>query len=72
MRKVIKLQNLDCANCAAKIEQAVSKLDGVTEVKVNFMGQRMTLTAPDDRFETVREAAWKAARRIERDLVFLS
>lgn len=72
MRKVIKLQNLDCANCAAKIEQAVSKLDGVTEVKVNFMGQRMTLAAPDDCFETIREAAWKAARKIERDLVFLS
>lgn len=43
MKKTIKLIDLDCANCAAKIENAVKKLDGVTDVTVSFMGQKMIL-----------------------------
>lgn len=72
MKKVIKLENLDCANCASKIETAISKLDGVIGVKVNFMGQRMTLEAPDERFDDIFTAAKKTARKIESDLVFLA
>lgn len=71
MKKTIKLQDLDCANCASKIENAIAKLDGVTDVKVNFMGQKMILEAPDDRFDSVLEAAKKIAKKIEPDLVFL-
>lgn len=69
MRKTIKLQDLDCANCAAKIENAISKLDAVTEVRVNFMGQKMTLEAPDEHFEAVLEEAKQVAKKIEPDLV---
>lgn len=72
MKKIIKLQDLDCANCAAKIETAISKLDDVTNVKVNFMGQKMTLEAPDDKFDAVLEQAKKEANKIEADLVFLT
>ncbi len=71
MKKIIKLQDLDCANCAAKIENAIAKLDGVIDVKVNFMGQKMTLEAPDEQFDNVLAQAQKAARNIESDLVFL-
>lgn len=71
MKKVIKLQNLDCANCASKIENAIAKLDGVINIKVNFMGQRMTLEAADGRFDNVLSDAKKAAKRIESDLEFL-
>jgi len=71
MEKTIKLENLDCANCASKIENAIAKLDGVTEVKVNFMGQKMILEAPDDCFDTVLTEAKKTAQKIERDLEFL-
>ncbi len=71
MRKIIKLQDLDCANCAAKIESAIAKLDGVIDVKVNFMGQKMTLEASDEEFDDVLTQAQKAARKIESDLVFL-
>ena len=71
MKKIIKLENLDCANCAYKIENAIAKLDGVTEVKVNFMGQKMILEAPDDCFDTVLTEAKKTAKKIERDLQFL-
>lgn len=72
MKKTIKLQDLDCANCAAKIESAVAKLDGVTAVQVNFMGQKMVLEAPDDQFDAVLAAAKKAAKKIEPDLVILA
>lgn len=69
MKKTMKLQDLDCANCASKIENAIAKLDGVTSVKVNFMGQKMILEAPDEKFDTVLEEAKKVAKRIEPDLV---
>ena len=63
MKKTIKLQDLDCANCAAKIENAISKLPNVNEVKVNFMSQKMILDAPDDKFDEVLTAAKKLRKR---------
>ena len=45
MKKVYKLQNLDCAVCATKMEKAVGKLDGVQNASVNFLAQRMTVEA---------------------------
>ena len=71
MKKTIKLQDLDCANCASKIENAVSKLEGVINCKVNFMGQKMILEAPDDKFDEVLAQVKKTANKIESDLVFL-
>lgn len=53
MKKTIKLLDLDCGHCAAKIETAVKKIDGVTNVSVNFMNQKMILEAPDDKFDAI-------------------
>lgn len=72
MKKTIKLQDLDCANCAAKIETAISKLEGVDSVRVSFLSQRMVLEAPDDLFEEVLATAKKTAKKIEPDLIFLA
>ena len=47
MKKTIKLLDLDCGHCADKIQNAVKKIDGVTSVSVNFLGQKMVLEAPD-------------------------
>lgn len=58
---------IDCANCAAKVEDAMRKVDGVEDVKVNFMMQKMTLEAPDDRFDELLEAAVKAGKHAEAD-----
>ncbi len=69
MKKVMKLQDLDCANCAAKIENAVKKLEGVTSVKVNFLSQKMELEAPDDRYEFVLDEAKKIIKKIEPDVI---
>lgn len=58
---------IDCANCAAKVEDAVRKLDGVTDVKVNFMTQKFTLEAADDRFDEILEEAVRVGKKIEPD-----
>lgn len=47
MKKKFKLQDLDCANCAAKMEEAIKKIDGVNDASVNFMMQKMTIDADD-------------------------
>ena len=67
MKKVFKLQDLDCASCAAKMETAIQKLDGVEAVSVNFMTQKLTLTAPDDVFERVLAEAVRLMKRVEPD-----
>ena len=53
MKKVLKIENLDCANCAAKLERRISKIDGVIKANVNFIGERLTLEADDERFDAV-------------------
>ena len=67
MRKVFKLQDLDCANCAAKMERAVAAIDGVRNVSVSFIMQRMTVEADDDRFDEIMKEAVKKCRKIEPD-----
>ncbi len=68
MRKSFVLENLDCAACAAKMEAAVRRLDGVTDASVDFLRGRLMLEAPDERFDEVFQAVEKACRRVERDL----
>ena len=65
MTKTFKMQDLDCANCARKMEDAIRKLDGVTEVHVNFLTQKMILTADDARFDEIVKEAVKCIRRVD-------
>ena len=67
MRKSLKLDEIDCANCALKLEDAIKKVDGVDDAKVNFMTQKLTLTAPDDRFDDVLDRVVALAAKIEPD-----
>ena len=53
MKKHFKLIDLDCANCAAKMEPAIKKLDGVHDATVSFMTQKLTLDADDTRFDEI-------------------
>lgn len=68
MTKNFKLQDLGCANCAAKMETAICKLPGVQTASISFMTQRLTLEAPDDQFGDILEKAKKLIRRIEPDV----
>ena len=64
MKKKFKVE-VDCANCAAKIENAISKIEGVNAVSVNFLTQKMTLEADDDRFDEILQQAVKTAKKTE-------
>ncbi len=68
MKKSIKLIDLDCGHCASKIESAVKKIDGVTNVSVNFIKQKMELETPDDKFDSVFAEAKKIIKKIEPDV----
>ena len=70
MKKAFKIE-VDCANCALKVEDAIRTVDGVNDVKVNFLTQRMTLDAADDRFDAVLKAAEKAGKKVEKDFAIL-
>ena len=67
MKKTYSLIDLDCANCAAKMEAAIKKIEGVTDATVSYMTQKLTLEAPDEIFDNVLKQAAKAIRRVEPD-----
>ena len=67
MKKRFKLLNLDCANCAAKMEDAIKRLDGVHDATVSFMTQKLTLDADDARFEEILQQAVKACKKVDPD-----
>lgn len=67
MKKSFVLMDLECAHCAAKMEQAIARLDGVNQVSVNFLAQRLTLDAQDDKFAALVEEAGKICKKIEPD-----
>jgi copper chaperone CopZ len=66
MTKTYKAE-IGCADCAAKMEDAIGKLDGVQKVRVNFMTQKFKLSADDTRFDDILNEAERIARRIEPD-----
>ena len=70
MRKIIKMEGLCCANCAAKIEEGIKKLPGVKDVTLSFMTQRLTIEAEDGREDAVVEDARKVAKKIEPEAGF--
>ena len=67
MTKRFKLIDLDCANCAAKMETAIKKLPGVTDASVSFMAQKMTVEADDARFDSIMKQIVKACKKVEPD-----
>lgn len=65
MKKTYMLEDLDCANCAAKMEEAVKKIDGVKFASVNFLAQKMTLEADDEAFDEILKKTIKTIKRVE-------
>ena len=53
MKKRYKMMDLDCANCAAKMEDAIRKIDGVNEVSVSFLSQKLTIDADESRLDDI-------------------
>ena len=67
MKKQFKMIDLDCANCAAKMEAAIKKIDGVQDATVNFMSQRLTLEADETCFDEIIKKVVKICRKVEPD-----
>ena len=67
MKKTYKLEDLDCANCAAKMEDAIRKIDGVTSASVSIIMQKMTIEAADDRFDQILKDVLKTIKKVEPD-----
>ena len=67
MKKKFKLIDLDCANCAAKMEEAIKKIDGVTDASVSFLTQKMMIEADDERFDDIVRQAVECIAKVEPD-----
>ena len=65
MKKTYKLADLDCANCAAKMERAIQKIDGVQSASVQFMSQRLTIEAEERDMARILAEAARAIAKIE-------
>lgn len=67
MKKKFKMEDLDCANCAAKMENGISKIPGVSDISVSFLTQKLMLEADDDKFDDVLEQAIKIIKKVNSD-----
>lgn len=69
MKKIIRLQNLDCANCAAKMERGIEKIKGVNSVSVDFMTQKIVLDCDDNAVDEIIAEMKKVCHKIEPDCI---
>ena len=69
MKKRFNLTDLDCASCAAKMEQAIKQLPGVRDASVSFLTQKLTLDADDARFDAIVQEVVKVCKKVEPDCV---
>ena len=69
MKKRFSMVDLDCANCAAKMETAIKKIDGVHDATVSFVSQKLTIDADDARFDDIMKEVVKVCKKVEPDCV---
>lgn len=71
MKKKFKLEDLDCANCAAKMEEGIKKISGVNDASVSFLSQKLTIDADDGRFDEIMEQVKAVCAKVEPDCKIL-
>ena len=67
MKKRFDMEDLDCANCAAKMEEAIKKIAGVQDATVSFMAQKLTIEAEEADFDRIMKEAVKAVKKVDSD-----
>ena len=67
MKKIFKIENIDCANCAAKIEAGIKKIDGVQSCSLSFFAEKLIIEAEEAGFDTIMKEALRVARKVEPD-----
>ena len=65
MKKTFRMEDLDCAHCAAKMEDGIRKLSGVHEVSVNFLAQKMIIEADEECFEDIMKQAVRIVKKVD-------
>ncbi|MBR2002262.1 MAG: heavy-metal-associated domain-containing protein [Firmicutes bacterium] len=65
MKKVFKMQDLDCAHCAAKMEDGINKLDGVNKATISFMTQKLTIDLDETRLDEIMKEAVKVVKNVD-------
>lgn len=65
MNKVYKIENIDCASCASKIEDAIKKIDGIKKAELNFFTQKLTIESEEINIEDIIKKVKKAIRKVE-------
>ena len=71
MKKKFKVENLDCAHCAAKMEEGIRKIPGVLDASVSFMAQKMTIEAEEERFDEIMKKVVEVCAKVEPDCKIL-
>ena len=71
MKKVFRLKDLDCANCASKMERGINKIEGVENATVSFMSQKLTIEADDSKFESIMDEVVRVCKKIEPDCIIV-
>lgn len=71
MKKIFLLEDLDCAHCAQKIEKEVGKLDGVTESKVTFLTQKLTVEVEEEKADALLNDIKKIVKKVEPDVTVI-
>lgn len=67
MKKILRMEDLDCAHCAEKMEKKIAKIDGVTGVSISFMAQKMILECDENRYDEILEKVRAAVKSVEKD-----
>ena len=67
MKKIFKIENIDCANCAAKIEAGIKKIDGVESCSISFFAEKLIIESDETKFDEIMKEALKVARKVESD-----
>ena len=71
MKKRYMIEDLCCANCAAKMEENIRKIEGVNSANVNFLTQKLTLDADETRLDSILDEAERIIKKIEPDCVLV-
>lgn len=71
MKKVYKLEDLDCANCAAKMERAVAKIEGVSSIHISFITQKMIIELDETKVDEIIREVIKTCKRVEPDCTII-
>ena len=70
-KRTFRLEELDCANCASKMEVLINKIDGVKKASISFMTQKLTIEADEESFDEILKQAQKTCRQVEPDCTII-